>query len=123
MSISLLTEYGDLLRLESKLKAEIEIIQAKLKEVEKGKSEIKTEILSNLITSGKSKMKIAGWSLNVGNYSSTIIEDQSEIPELYFRIKREADLMKIKAAIKAGIDIPGVQLVKSKSLTIKPQKK
>lgn len=49
------------------------------------------------------------------------IDEGCELPEEYVRVKveREPDKDALKAALNAGIEIPGVRLVKSKSVTVK----
>lgn len=115
----LLSEYSKLLDRKAAASAEAEKIELVKSVIDEEIKALKSIILSKVLASGKNKLRIAGWSLNIGTYTSTVIENMSEVPEDFFRIKREADLMKIKNAIKAGIHIKGVQLVKTKSLTIK----
>jgi len=58
-------------------------------------------------------------TLSVRAASKTVITDENLIPPQYIRTKFEPDTTAIKAAIKAGEEVPGAILVDSVSLTVK----
>lgn len=58
-------------------------------------------------------------TLSVRAASKTVITDENLIPPQYIRTKFEPDTTAIKAAIKAGEEVPGAMLVDSVSLTVK----
>lgn len=64
--------------------------------------------------------KIGGVSANISFRTSekTVIDNEAEIPDEYWRVKREPDLSAIKAAIKAGKEIEGAHLQSFKNIQI-----
>ena len=83
-------------------------------------------LLNNMVACGISEIKATDGSLTLRvktNPASTVIDDLSLIPAQYLRFgpapPPAPDAMKIKAAIKAGIPVPGAHLEHAVKLEIK----
>lgn len=57
--------------------------------------------------------------LRVITANKTVITDETALPPQYLRTKIEPDAAAIKAALKAGENVPGAMLTDSVSLTVK----
>jgi hypothetical protein len=106
------------------LENQIAVLTGQKKDIESEMSFIKKDLESQMIMSGQKKAQIDGWRLSISESTSTIVEEPDLIPEQYFRIKKEPDLFKIKAAMKLaevglGEIVEGVLMVKSKNLSLK----
>lgn len=64
--------------------------------------------------------KIGGISANISFRTSekTVIDNEADIPDEYWRVKKEPDLAAIKAAIKSGKEIEGAHLQTCKNIQI-----
>ena len=64
--------------------------------------------------------KIGGVSANISFRTSekTVIDNEADIPDEYWRVKKEPDLAAIKAAIKSGKEIEGAHLQTCKNIQI-----
>ncbi|MDE6397784.1 MAG: siphovirus Gp157 family protein [Clostridiales bacterium] len=82
---------------------------------------IKQWLIARMREKGESKFETkrirALLRITAGN--KTVITDEKIIPPQYLKIKKEPDTTAIKAAIKAGEEVPGAMLVDSVSLTVK----
>jgi TolA-binding protein len=114
-----LRQYDELSKQISQLEAQIVQLKLQKDELEQIQAEIKKELLMMMQSSGLKKAKIDGFSLSLSTYSSTIVEAPDLLSEEFIRVVKQPDLMKIKAAIKAGIGVEGAFITKTTSLTIK----
>jgi len=101
------------------LDKEIKRLQAKKKAIENKKEKLKNIVMYSLDAAKQSKYKTSLYSFNIRESESTKINDFDLIPRQFLRIKTEADKKAIKESIKEGYEIPGAEIVKNKSITIK----
>lgn len=113
-----LKQYDELSKQISELDAQIAQIKIQKDELEHAQAEIKKELLAMMQGSGLKKAKIDGFSLSLSTYSSTIVEAPDLLSEEFIRVVKQPDLMKIKAAIKVGIEVEGAFITKTTSLKI-----
>ena len=83
--------------------------------------ENKVECLSRYLTYALDGQKFETAKLKVGYRKSQQVEvDMDILPDEYFRFRDpEPDKTKIKAALKAGTEIPGAELVEKQNMIIK----
>ena len=89
--------------------------------IEKNKHErLKKMLLWSVMANDKKPVKTAEFTVSVRkNPAKVIVNSEDLIDARYYRVKRELDKTKIKQDLKDGIDVPGVHLEQSESLTIK----
>lgn len=68
---------------------------------------------------GKDTFKTARAAITYRKSESINITDETAIPEQYFRVKREVSKTDIKAALKNGEAIDGVELVENQNIQIR----
>ena len=59
------------------------------------------------------------YSFNIKNSEALEVDSIDNIPREFLRIKKEADKVEIKKALKNGLIIDGCRIVENKSLMIK----
>lgn len=102
-------------------KAEAERLKAKAERAKKAAERLKETILYFLTATDRRKAAGGLWTFSVRESEAVQVTDESAIPEQWWRVKttREVAKIDIRAAIKAGSDVPGCVIVRNKSLTIK----
>ena len=83
---------------------------------------LKHKYLSILQEHGIEKVKGNAYSLSIKHTPSVVIEDETDLDDIYCRVipeKREPDKRTILEALKGGVEIPGCRLVQSDSLQIR----
>ena len=65
------------------------------------------------------KVKTARIEIGTRYTEAVHVDDDAEVPEEYMRIKAEPNKTALKAALKNGVEIPGVQMVRNRSLQVK----
>lgn len=102
---------------------EAEMMAAALKEREaalyarRGRFERKSEAMKRLIKSVMRAADLAKMTLPEATLSITAarqkvnVLDVSELPQGYYRMKREADMAALKSALERGEQIPGAEMV------------
>ena len=113
-------EYAVLSNSVADIQAQIAVLQLEMKDMESRMEEIKKGLKEQLIESGKKRAIIEGWKLNLSQSTTTIIEEADEIPEEFWKVKREPDVMKIKERLKIGLSVPGAILRRNTNMSIKP---
>lgn len=113
-----LKQYSELSQRILELDAQMAQIKLQKEELEQLQSEIKKELLLMMQSSGLKKAKIDGFNLSLTTHSSTIVEAPDLLSDDFIRVVRQPDLMKIKAAIKAGFPVEGAFLSKTTSIKI-----
>lgn len=99
------------------LKAERDAFAARQKAAEK-KAEALTKYLSGFLNG--EKFKSTEVSISWRKSESLEVTDLLQIPDEYLTYKMpEANKTAIKAAIKAGTEVPGVQIVQNMNMSIK----
>ena len=102
------------------LDKEIERLQARKTSMKKKRTNLKAFLKNAMECIGKKKLSTPIFSFNIQkNAPSLIINDESKIPSEYFVISKDVDKNSIKAMIKDGIEIEGVELRQSESLRIR----
>ncbi|EGY53109.1 siphovirus Gp157 family protein [Neisseria shayeganii] len=108
---------------EEMLASHIKTMQAKLAAVKNRKERLKTYLADNMRRIGIKEIKAVDGTFSAKfakNPPSVEIFDESQIPAELMRVKTEPDKAAIKAAIKAGQDIPGAKLLEGmESLRLK----
>jgi len=97
---------------------EIKRLQAMKKSRENAVERLKTIISGAMKLHGIEKIDTPLLKLSFRKSESVNITDLEQIPLYYIKIKKEADKMAIKSAIKE-IDIPGAELVVNQNLQIR----
>lgn len=101
------------------LAKEIKRLQAKKTALE-NKADRLLEMMKNaILSSGENKFKTSLYSFNIKKTESVEVRDLDVIPRAYLRLKKEADKVAIKKALKNGDVIEGVYLSEKLSLGVK----
>ena len=101
------------------LAKEIKRLQAKKTALE-NKADRLSEMMKNaILSSGDNKFKTSLYSFSIRKTESVEIRDLDVIPRAYLRLKKEADKVAIKKALKDGTVIDGVYLSEKLSLGAK----
>lgn len=101
------------------LAKEIKRLQAKKTALE-NKADRLSEMMKNaILSSGENKLKTSLYSFNIKKTESVEVRDLDVVPRAYLRLKKEADKVAIKKALKNGDVIEGVYLSEKLSLGVK----
>lgn len=101
------------------LAKEIKRLQAKKTALE-NKADRLSEMMKNaILSSGENKFKTSLYSFNIKKTESVEVRDLDVVPRAYLRLKKEADKVAIKKALKNGDVIEGVYLSEKLSLGVK----
>lgn len=101
------------------LAKEIKRLQAKKTALE-NKADRLSEMMKNaILSSGENKFKTSLYIFNIKKTESVEVRDLDVIPRAYLRLKKEADKVAIKKALKNGDVIEGVYLSEKLSLGVK----
>lgn len=101
------------------LAKEIKRLQAKKTALE-NKADRLSEMMKNaILSSGENKFKTSLYSFNIKKTESVEVRDLDVVPRAYLRLKKEADKVAIKKALKSGDVIDGVYLSEKLSLGVK----
>lgn len=118
--------FGQFIRLQSNMaaacKEEAKRLAAKAKAAENRLAWLKEHYTTALRTNGLKKVSGCAYTISVRESESVAITAQPGVlPPLYVRTKvvEEPDKPVIKEALKAGIAVPGCELVKTYSLNIR----
>ncbi len=81
---------------------------------------LKDRLLYAMNAVGMQKIEHPLFTLSVRNNPESVeVFDERQVPEDYFKVKKELSKTAIKDAIKAGADVPGAKLTRTQSLTLK----
>lgn len=114
-----LNKYGELQKKADALAIEIAKLTDLKKETEWEMGKLKEDIKAQMMQSGKKRLSIAGWKINLSKSTSTVIEAEDELPEEFWRIEKKPDLMKVKEAIQAGMAVGGAKLVEKHNVSLR----
>ena len=117
---SMLAQYTVLQNTISDIEGQIAQLVEEKKDAEFQAAAIKDELKQEMLASGKNRVIIYGWKINLSTSTSTVIEELDILPDQWWKIRREPNLMKIKQAIKAGMEIEGAVLIEKKNLSLTP---
>lgn len=112
----------DLTNAAKRKKAKADEWKNSAKEDLKKANSLKQYLIQELTHAGKKKMETDRFLLSTRNNApSTIIEDETLIPDVFktTKVTETVDKTAIKEAIKLGEDVPGAHLQSSQSITIK----
>lgn len=103
------------------LRAQEQAIAAQRKQAEDLKEQIREYLRDNMEERGITELSAPGIVIKLTRGSEAVqIDDESLIPDNYWRIERAPEKALIKRAIKDGYDVAGARVVAGKSLlTIK----
>lgn len=118
-AVSIATVYREIDREVKIYKAEEKRLSEIRKKLERHAESVKEYLSRECINTGTEK--IIGVSANISFRASekTIIDNEAEIPDEYWRITREPDLESIKAALKEGKQVDGAHLQSFKNIQIR----
>lgn len=93
---------------------------AKMRKACESRAETKRNALDRYMRSN-GIVKVNGMSATIGYRKSeaVVVDNEAELPESYFRVKKEVDKAGIKAAIKKGQEVAGAHIEKRESLYVK----
>lgn len=77
---------------------------------------LKHYIDEQLQKAGIEKLQAGAFKLSYRKSESVLITDDQAIPDIYLKVKKEADKTAIKKAIKEGLEVDGAELVTNKNL-------
>ena len=117
----LLEAYSELDVQIEQLEESISKLSARKRELESRANEIKADIKNDMLSAGMKKATIHGWKINISTSTSTLIEEMDMIPEDFWKVKKEPDVMKIKEYLKDGWSVDGARLVKNQNINLKRQ--
>lgn len=105
------------------LDSQIKTLQARKKKLQGELEAFKDELREGMAESGISRIESEehGILFRLDAPTKRVdIEDESQVPDKFFRVKKELDKTAIKKALEVGDDVPGALLVEGKHrLTIK----
>ena len=109
------------------LEADAEMLKTEKKRLDEAKSlceksleRMKKATLDFYNATGAERPITAGtFRISKRKSESTKITDESLIPLEFWKVKREANVSDIKAAIKAGREVPGAEIIENYSIQIK----
>lgn len=101
------------------LAKEIKRLQAKKQALENRADRLSKMMMNAILSSGDNKFKTSLYSFSIRKTESVEIRDLDVIPRAYLRLKKEADKVAIKKALKDGTVIDGVYLSEKLSLGAK----
>lgn len=102
-------------------KAEAERLKAKAERAKKAAERLKDTIRYFLTVTDRRKVAAGLYSFSLRDSKAVNVTDESLLPEEFWRVKTTREVAKtdIKAAIEAGQEVPGAEIVTNTSLTIK----
>lgn len=115
-----IAEYSDFAQQLETVEAQIAALKEKADAIKNSMAEIKNELKTAMLNSGRKSAFIAGWKLNITTSTATVIEAEDELPEEFWKVERKPDVMRIKDAIKNGIHVDGARLVTNQNISLKP---
>ena len=100
---------------------QIKKLQAQKKKLTGDLDGFKNELREAMSDNGITRIEAEGILFRLDKPSVLVdIQDEEQIPDKFFRVKREADKTAIKKALQVGDDVPGASLKEGKNrLTIK----
>lgn len=105
------------------LDSQIKTLQARKKKLQGELEAFKDELREGMAENGIVRIESEehGILFRLDKPSKRVeIDNESDVPEKFFRIKKELDKTAIKKALEVGDDVPGAQLIEGKHrLTIK----
>ena len=102
------------------LKAEEDKLYQKRKAIENKHDRLKAYLASQLMMAGLSELKAGIFKLRFQPTTPAIsIIDEGAIPEKFWIVKREVSKSSIKDAIKAGEEVPGIEIQRGETLVIR----
>lgn len=115
----IIQNYESLFSEAQNLQAQIAELTLQKRRLEMEMQEIEEDIKSDMISGGLKRVKVAGWKINLSNSTSTVIEAEDLLPEIYWRIEKKPDLMRVKEAIKNGVSVEGARLIIRQNISMK----
>lgn len=101
------------------LAKEIKRLQGKKQALENRADRLNKMMMNAILSSGQSKVKTSLYSFSIKTSESVEVRDLDEVPREFLRIKKEADKVAIKKALKNGVKIEGVFLIEKQSLGVR----
>ena len=101
------------------LKAEAKRLIAKATALQNRADRVRELIKGAIVATGETKHKTDLFSFFIKKSESVNVVSEDELPREFLRIKREADKIKIKEALKKGEHIEGCSIVEKLSLVVK----
>lgn len=101
------------------LKAEAKRLSAKATALQNRADRVRELMKGAIVATGETKYKTDLFSFFIKKSESVQVLSEDELPREYLRIKREADKIKIKEALKKGEHIEGCSIVEKLSLGVK----
>lgn len=101
------------------LKAEEKRLAERRRAMETNVERMKQSVYEALLTVEGNKVKTDKFTFSFRKSKSVLVLDETVIPHDFVRVKTEVDKKSIAAALKAGQEISGVQLVENQSLSIR----
>ena len=100
------------------IKTEARRLQARAATIQRNIDGLKWHYLHIMQANGKQKIQGAAYTLSIRADKVARVFDEAALPEKFWKekVERSVDKAAIKAAIKAGEEVPGAELVESRSL-------
>lgn len=118
-ALSVATVYRELKSEAKRYEEEEKRLNGIRKKMEHSAEEIKGYLMRELMRTGTEKIKGISANISFRTSEKTVIDNEAEVPEEYWRVKREPDLAAIRSAIKSGKEVEGAHLQTYKNLQIK----
>lgn len=101
-------------------KKRLKDVQGHMRTAKKRIKNLKHYMASLVDQSGAKKIRTEEHIFSARNYAAPLeIDDESQIPEEYFKVTYDVDNTKIRDALKEGKEVPGVHLGTNRQITIK----
>lgn len=118
-AVSVATVYRTIAQEAELYKAEEKRLAEIRKRIERKAEWLKNYIARECENTGTEKISGVSASISFRSSERAIIDNEAEVPDEYWKVKREPDLTAIKAAIKSGKTIDGAHIEKCKNIQIK----
>lgn len=100
------------------LDKEIKRLQGKKKVIDNKVERLRDIVKSSFIEAGIDKFESSMYKFRIGKSESVEIENIELLGSDYIRVKKEADKVAIKKAIKSGVEVDGACIVVNNSLVV-----
>jgi len=103
------------------IKAEIDRLKALLERSKKAEERLDAAVFNYMTATEKTEAKAGIYTYKVKESTATNVTDIDAVPENYIKIKTEysVDKATVLKALRAGEEIPGVELVTNRKITLK----
>lgn len=101
------------------LKDEADKLTGRQKAYANKAEKLKQRLAESMIANGRARLETSKVVLFFKESKAAVVDDESLLPQMYFKTKVEPDISVIKDSINAGISVPGARIEVRQNLQIK----